>query len=75
MLIIENMRGEQSSNSAAKNAPANTGDAGDMGWVSGLGRSPGRGSGSPFWYSWLENFMARGASRATVHGSQRVKHN
>ena len=75
MLVIENMKGEQTSNSAAKNAPANIGDARDMGWVSGLGRSPGKENGSPFWYSCLENSMARGASRATVHGSQRVKHN
>ena len=30
-------------------------------------RSPGEGNGNPLWYSCLENFMDRGAWRATVH--------
>ena len=34
----------------------------------GLGRSPGGGNGNPLRYSWLENFMDRGAWWATVHG-------
>ena len=34
----------------------------------GSGRSPGEGSGYPLQYSCLENFMGRGAWRATVHG-------
>ena len=42
--------------------------AGDMGSISGLGRSPGEGSGNPFQYSCLGNPMDRGAWRATVHG-------
>ena len=33
----------------------------------GLGISPGRGNGNPLQYSWLENFMDRGAWWATVH--------
>ena len=33
-------------------------------WV---GRSPGEGNGSPLQYSYLENFMDRGAWWATVH--------
>ena len=42
--------------------------AGDMGSISGLGRSPGEGNGNPLQYSCLENPMNRGAWRATVHG-------
>jgi len=38
------------------------------------GRSSGEGNGSPFWYSFLENPMDRGASQATVHGIARVRH-
>ena len=51
--------------SVVKNLPAN---AGDMGLIPGLGRSPGGGSGNPLWYCCLENPMDRGAWRATVHG-------
>ena len=45
-------------------------NAGDPGSVSGLGRSPGdgEGNGKSFQYSYLENSMDRGVSRATVHG-------
>ena len=42
--------------------------AGDLGLISGLGRSPGGGHGSPLQYSFLENPMDRGAQQATVHG-------
>ena len=45
-----------------------TAKAGDVGSVSGSGRSPGEGNGNPFQYSCLENSMDRGAWRATVHG-------
>ena len=37
------------------------GDAGDPGWTSGSGRSPGEGNGNPLQYSGLENPMDRGA--------------
>ena len=30
-------------------------NAGDPGWIPGLGRSPGEGNGNPFQYSCLEN--------------------
>ena len=43
------------------------GNTGDPGLIPGLGRSPGGGSGHPLQYSCLENFMDRGAWRATVH--------
>ena len=42
--------------------------AGDLGSISGSGRSPGEGNGYPFQYSWLENSLDRGAWWATVHG-------
>ena len=48
-----------------KNLYAN---AGDMGSISGLGRSPGEGSGNPFQYSSLGNPMDRGAWRAIIYG-------
>ena len=54
--------------SVLKNPLANAGDAGDMGLISGLGRSPGVGNGNPFRYSCLGNPIDRGAWRATVHG-------
>ena len=49
-------------------------NAGDLGSIPGLGRSPGGGNGYPFQYSCLENSMDRGAWWAAVHGAQRVGH-
>ena len=46
---------------------ANAGGVGDLGLISGLGRSPGGGHGNPFQYSCLENPMDRGAWQATIH--------
>ena len=43
-------------------------NAGDVGSISGLGRSHGEGNGHPLQYSCLENPMDRGAWLATVHG-------
>ena len=43
-------------------------DAGDLGSIPGLGRSPREGNGYPLQYSCLENPMGRGAWQATVHG-------
>ena len=42
-------------------------NAGDLGLILGLGRSPGEGNGNPLQYSCLENPMDRGACRATAH--------
>ena len=42
-------------------------NAGDMGSIPGLGRSPGGGHGNPPQYSCLENPMDRGAWQAQVH--------
>ena len=58
--------------SAGKESTCN---AGDLGSIPGLRRSPGEGKGYPFQYSGLENFMDRGAWQATVHGvAKRVEH-
>ena len=43
-------------------------NAGDLGSIPGLGRSPGEGNGNPLQYSCLENPMDGGAWLATVHG-------
>ena len=43
-------------------------NAGDMGSVSGLGRSNGERNGNPLQYSCLENSVCRGALWATDHG-------
>ena len=43
-------------------------NVGDLGSISGLGRSPGEGNGNPLQYSCLENPMYGGAWWATVHG-------
>ena len=51
-----------------KNPPANAGDTGDMGFIPGLGRSPGVGNGNPLQYSCLKNSMDRGAWWATAYG-------
>ena len=57
-----------------KNLPDNAGDTRDMGLIPGSGQSPGVGNGNLLQYSRLENSMDRGAWQATVHGSQRVRH-
>ena len=43
-------------------------NAGDLGSIPGLGRSPGEGNGNPLQYSCLENPMDGGAWWARVHG-------
>ena len=43
-------------------------NAGDLGSISGSGKSPGGGNGNPLQRSCLENPMDRGVWRATVHG-------
>ena len=42
-------------------------NAGDLGSVPGLGRSPGEGNGYPLQYSGLGNSMEGGARWATVY--------
>ena len=48
-----------------KNLPA---QAGDVGSIPGLERSPGKENGNPLQYFCLENPMDRGAWWAAVHG-------
>ena len=50
---------------SGKELPAN---AGDVGSVLGLGRSPGEGNGNPLQYSCLKNSMDREAWWAAVRG-------
>ena len=49
-------------------------NAGDLGSIPGLGRSPGEGNSNPLQYPCLENSMDWGAWRATVHRVTRVGH-
>ena len=56
-------------NSVGKESACN---AGDLGSIPRLGRSPGEGNGNPVQYSCLENPTDRGAWQATVHGVTRV---
>ena len=53
--------------SVGKSPPDNAGDAGDTGFILGLGRCPRGEDGNPLQYSCLENSMDRGAWWATVH--------
>ena len=43
-------------------------NAGDLGLIPRLGRSPGEENDNPLQYSCLENPMDRGGWQATVHG-------
>ena len=64
------------SGSVVKNLPANTGPAGNVGLVSGLGRSPGGGNGNSIQYSCLKkNPRDRGAWQVTAHGVEKIGHN
>ena len=49
-------------------------NAGDLGSILGLGRSPGEGNGNLLQYSCLENPLDRGAWQTIVHGVTRVGH-
>ena len=51
--------------SVVKNLPANAGDVGSIPWV---GRSPAVGNGNPLQHPSLENPMDRGTWRPTAHG-------
>ena len=50
--------------SVVKNPPAN---AGDVGLISGSGRSPGEGNGNPFQYACLGNPTDRGTWQVIVN--------
>ena len=52
---------------------ASTCNAGDLGSIPGLGRSPGEGNGNPLQHSCLENPMDGGAWQATIHGAAKSR--
>ena len=52
---------------SGKELSCSAGDAGDSAFIPGLGKSPGRGHGNPLQLSCLENPMAWGDWKATVH--------
>jgi len=54
--------------SVVKDLPDN---AGDVGSIPGLGRSPGEGNGNPLQNSCLDNSVDRRAWWATVHGVEK----
>ena len=58
---------ERASEVVVKNPPANAGDIGDVGLISGSRRSPGEGQGNTLQYSCPENPMDRRAWLATVY--------
>ena len=53
---------------AGSEVKASACNAGDLGSIPGLGRSPGEGNSNLLHYSVLENPMRRGARWTTVHG-------
>ena len=57
-----------------KKKKESTWNVGDLGSISGLGRSPGEGNSYPLQYSGLESSTDRGAWRATVHGVAKSRH-
>ena len=53
---------------SGSDSEASAHNAGDLGSIPGLERSPGEGNGNPLQYSCLENSMDGEAWWATVHG-------
>ena len=51
-----------------KESICDAGDTGDLGSITGLGRSPGEGHSNPLQYFCLENPMHRGPGWDTVRG-------
>ena len=58
-----------------KYIPESACNAGYLGSIPRLGRSPGEGKGNPLQYSCLENPIDRGTWWATIHGVARRGHN
>ena len=69
--VIRKVGGFPGGIQVAKNPPAN---AGDVGSIPGLGRSPGEGHSNQLQYSWWENSMDRETGRLQSMGLQRVRH-
>ena len=71
--IIAKFCGRPMGNKVEKKARSTGGkeyacNAGNLGLIPGLGRSPGEGNGNPLQYSCLEKPMDRGTWQAAVHG-------
>ena len=72
-VVVWDLKGEEGS-SYGDRLPLGSGgkesvcNAGDLGLISGSGRSPGEGHGNPFQYSCLKNPMDRGVWKTTVYG-------
>ena len=60
--------------SMVKNSPVNAGDTGSVGFILGLGRSPGGGHGNPLQYSCLEIPWTEEPGGLWSIGLQRVEH-
>ena len=60
-LVIMSQYGLSRGFSGGSEVKASACNAGDLGLIPGLGRSPGEGNGNPLQYSCLENPMDRGA--------------
>ena len=71
MLLHQSKQTNFHCSSVSKESACN---AGDLGLIPGLGRSPGEGNGNPLQYSCLESPLDRGAWWATVHGVTRVRY-
>ena len=59
--------------SSGSDSKESTCNAGNLGLILGLGRSPGGGQGNPLQYSCLENPMDRGAWRPTVQRVAKIQ--
>ena len=68
ILMAVNIHSYFPGGSVVKNLPVN---AGNVGSISGSGKSPGEGNGNPLQYSHLGNPMDRAAWQATVHGVEK----
>ena len=69
--MLLNLPKDSGCSAAGKESVCN---AGDLGSIPELGRSPGEGNGNPFRYSCLDNSTDRGARQAAVHRVERLGH-
>ena len=67
MVLMNLFAGQQKCFPGGSEVKVSACNAGDLGSIPGLGRSPGEGNGTPLQYSCLENPMDGGAWWATVH--------
>ena len=66
--LVHGQQGASQMVLVVKTLPANAGDTRDTDSAPGSGRPPGGGHGNPLQDSYLENPVAEGAWRATIHG-------